>query len=118
MLCGRLSSPGKICAAIEQAEVVRVWSGVRATLPPDRSPLCGPVPGQPGLWLMGAFSTRGLLQIPRHASALAATLSQPRPLVQTTALPTDSLPERVLGFKFIQKTRKNPFDLHPRLVGG
>lgn len=100
---------------IENAEMLRVWSGVRATLHPDRAPLCGPVPEQPGLWLMGAFSTRGLLQIPQHARALANTLSQSQPLAHAQILPEASLPERVPRFKFVKKAGKNVFALHPAL---
>jgi glycine/D-amino acid oxidase-like deaminating enzyme len=103
---------------IEKATMQRVWSGVRATLHPDRAPLCGPVPEQPGLWLMGAFSTRGLLQIPQHARALAQTLSEAEPLSYLHHLPEASLPERVPRFKFIKKTGKNVFALHPRFASG
>ncbi len=81
---------------LEKAVPLQVWSGVRATLHPDRQPLCGPVPGHERLWLMGAFSTRGLLQIPRHARALAQVLRAP---ADPSRLPPDSLPERVLRFK-------------------
>lgn len=90
---------------IENAEVIRVWSGVRATLHPDREPLCGPVPEQEGLWLMSAFSTRGLLQIPRHARALAHTLSD----LDLTGLPPESQPERLRHFKFLKKAGIDPF---------
>lgn len=100
---------------IEKSKVLRVWSGVRATLYPDREALCGPVPNLPGLWLMGAFSTRGLLQIPRHARALAAQLGTQHSKQVSYPLPEESLPERVPRFKLIRKSEKNVFILHPHL---
>ncbi len=103
---------------IEAGQVQQVWSGVRATVHPDREPLCGPVPQLPGLWLMSAFSTRGLLQIPRHAHALAQQLdhqlTQPEaPLTQF--LPAESLPERLLHFKFLRRAGIEPFSRGPVL---
>lgn len=100
---------------IEQGQVKRVWSGVRATLHPDREPLCGPVPDQPGLWLMSAFSTRGLLQIPRHVRALAHQLTETK-TEQTPTLPVESLPERLLHFKFLRKAGIEPFSRGPILA--
>ena len=44
------------------------------TIHPDRQPLVGPVPQQDNLYVMSAFSTRGLLQIPRSARLLAELL--------------------------------------------
>lgn len=61
---------------MEQARPVRIWNGLRCGLRHDREPLVGPIPNQPGLWAMSAFSTRGLLLIPWAAQALANALLQ------------------------------------------
>ncbi|MEZ0374342.1 MAG: NAD(P)/FAD-dependent oxidoreductase [Candidatus Sericytochromatia bacterium] len=68
---------------IAKARLVSLWSGIRCGLRHDREPVVGSVvghvpglhhdngPAAPGLWVMGAFSTRGLLLIPTAATALA-----------------------------------------------
>ncbi|PKL78338.1 MAG: hypothetical protein CVV27_03445 [Candidatus Melainabacteria bacterium HGW-Melainabacteria-1] len=58
---------------IRSARLIQIWTGTRLGSQ-DREPLVGAVPGQPGLWLLGAFATRGLLQIPTAAEALAQEL--------------------------------------------
>ncbi|PIQ24446.1 hypothetical protein COW36_24660 [bacterium (Candidatus Blackallbacteria) CG17_big_fil_post_rev_8_21_14_2_50_48_46] len=59
---------------IEQAEVMQIWSGVRTLVRHDREPLVGPVPGSQGLFVFSAFATKGLLQMPWLAQALAQIL--------------------------------------------
>lgn len=59
---------------IHQAQLKAIWSGLRVTIHPDRQPLLGPIPEQDKLYVMSAFSTRGLLQIPRSALLLADLL--------------------------------------------
>ncbi len=61
---------------LEKAKLLRVWSGLRSGLKHDREPLLGPVPDQPGLWVMAGFSTRGLLLIPTAAQLLTQVLLQ------------------------------------------
>lgn len=61
---------------MEKARPVRIWNGLRCGLRHDREPLVGPIPEQPGLWAMSAFSTRGLLLIPWASERLAEALLQ------------------------------------------
>lgn len=74
---------------VAAARPVRLWHGLRAGVLPDREPLVGPVPGQTGLWLMAAFSTRGTLLIPQAADWLTAELAGQH------ALPDWIRPERL-----------------------
>lgn len=55
---------------IDSARLLQIVSGLRCG-PSDREPVVGPVPNQPGLWVMSGFSTRGLLLIPTAAETLA-----------------------------------------------
>lgn len=59
---------------LESAHLRQLWTATRCTLHPDREALVGAVPGCDRLWVMSAFSTKGLLQIPRAAWQLAQTL--------------------------------------------
>lgn len=61
---------------LDKARLLRVWTGLRSGLKHDREPLVGPVPDQPGLWVMAGFSTRGLLLIPTAAQLLTQVLLQ------------------------------------------
>lgn len=56
---------------VQAAQLVQVWSGVRAIVNKDREPLAGPVPEQSHLWMHVCYSTRGLLQIPLASWRLA-----------------------------------------------
>ena len=40
----------QVCPALEQAEVVERWAGLRPK-PPGREPVVGPLPGAPNIWL-------------------------------------------------------------------
>ncbi|MCZ8085746.1 MAG: tRNA (5-methylaminomethyl-2-thiouridine)(34)-methyltransferase MnmD [Brevundimonas sp.] len=55
-------------------------AAVRATTP-DRLPLCGEVPGAPGLWVLGGLGSRGFCVAPLLAEHVAARLTGvPSPL--------------------------------------
>jgi len=55
-------------------------AAVRATTP-DRLPLCGEVPGAPGLWVLGGLGSRGFCVAPLLAEHVAARLTgAPSPL--------------------------------------
>ncbi len=64
----------RLLPAIQDAEALRSWFGVRAIYPRDRLPFIGPVPNLPNVSMMGAFSSKGLLWGPWSASCLAAWL--------------------------------------------
>lgn len=71
--------------ALQEAQPLQIWSGVRAVVQPDREALLGPVPGLPQAWVMAGFGTRGLLQIPMAAQALAASLHHNSPVSASMA---------------------------------
>lgn len=59
---------------------MRARAAVRATTP-DRLPFCGPVPGQPGLYVLGGLGSRGFCVSPLLGEHLAARLmDRPSPL--------------------------------------
>ncbi len=60
-----------LAAPLADATPVRLGRGVRAAYRGDNRPLVGPVPGQPGLFVFGAFGSKGLFRIPRLARTLA-----------------------------------------------
>ncbi len=78
---------------IHQAELKSIWSGLRVTIHPDRQPLVGPVPQQDNLYVMSAFSTRGLLQIPRSARLLAEFLVKGHDRLPKITVPARLKPE-------------------------
>jgi sarcosine oxidase len=45
----------------------------------DRHPLVGPLPGQPGVWLLGGFSGHGFKLAPVFGKLMAELLTQGRP---------------------------------------
>lgn len=60
-----------VVPAMAEAELMQLWSGVRTLVQYQREPLVGVVPGSPRLCVFSAFATKGLLQIPLLAQALA-----------------------------------------------
>ncbi len=64
----------RMLPAIEDAEPLRSWFGVRAIHPADRLPFVGPLPELPNVSMLGAFSSKGLLWGPWSAACLAAWL--------------------------------------------
>ena len=59
------------------------WTGWRCGLP-DRMPLIGPWPGQPGLWVATALGSRGLSVAALAAEIIASALwDEPAPVEQT-----------------------------------
>jgi tRNA 5-methylaminomethyl-2-thiouridine biosynthesis bifunctional protein len=79
---------------IEQAEVLNLWSGCRALVRHDREPLAGPVPGQIGLFVLGALGAKGLLLMPRLATQLSLMLLEGQTESIPTAFSTRRLPEK------------------------
>ena len=63
-----------LAAALADATPVRLGRGVRAAYRGDNRPLVGPVPAQPGLFVFGAFGSKGLFRIPYLADTLAQHL--------------------------------------------
>lgn len=60
---------------IREAEVLRVWRGVRGVFGSDHMPLVGPVPETEGLYVFGAFGSKGLLWAPSAARDLARSMT-------------------------------------------
>jgi len=70
--------PG-LAAAVRDRPVQR-RAAVRATTP-DRLPLCGEIPGAPGLWVLGGLGSRGYCAAPLLGEHIACRLmSVPSPL--------------------------------------
>lgn len=68
-----------LAAAVRDRPVQR-RAAVRATTP-DRLPLCGEVPGAPGLWVLGGLGSRGFCAAPLLGEHIAASLAGvPSPL--------------------------------------
>jgi len=64
-------------------------AAVRATTP-DRLPVCGPVPGREGLWVLGGLGSRGFCAAPLLGEHLAAAiLDRPSPLARDYAARID-----------------------------
>lgn len=82
--------------ALQNAEPLQIWSGVRAVVQPDREALLGPVPGLANAWVMAGFGTRGLLQIPLAAQELADQLLHQAPV--SAAMAAERLPEDAWRF--------------------
>lgn len=66
-----LSKMGRWIPATHQATWLSRWRGVRAVVTPEKQPLVGPVPNTPGLFVLGAFASRGLQWAPYCGSQLA-----------------------------------------------
>ncbi len=64
-------------------------AAVRATTP-DRLPVCGPVPGREGVWVLGGLGSRGFCAAPLLGEHLAAViLDRPSPLTRDHAARVD-----------------------------
>lgn len=63
-----------VLPAIDDAELVELWRGVRGVFGSDHMPLVGPVPQKSGLYSFAAFGSKGLLWIPGAAQAMARFL--------------------------------------------
>ncbi len=63
-----------VLPAIDDAELVELWRGVRGVFGSDHMPLVGPVPAAKGLYSFAAFGSKGLLWIPGAAQAMARFL--------------------------------------------
>lgn len=70
---------GRLIPSIREARDVRVWRGQRAVFLTDRQPLAGEVPGQPGLFLLGALGSKGLLWAPSLAAMMGQRLVEGPP---------------------------------------
>jgi glycine/D-amino acid oxidase-like deaminating enzyme len=70
-----------VVPAMAEAELEKLWSGVRTLVKHQREPLVGAVPGCHQLYVFSAFATKGLLQIPWLAQALAELLLQERDIL-------------------------------------
>ena len=68
-------------------EILAQEVGVRPASP-DHRPYCGPVPGEPGVFVLNGLGSRGALHAPRLARRLAAHLHH------GDALPPECLPDR------------------------
>ena len=60
--------------AVEEAEIVEVWRGIRSVFGSDHQPLVGDVPGNEGLRVFSAFGSKGLVWIPSTANGMARYL--------------------------------------------
>ncbi len=61
--------------AIRDARDIEVWRGVRSVFGSDHKPLVGPVANAPGVYVFGAFGSKGLLWIPAAARRMAWALA-------------------------------------------
>lgn len=68
------SKAARLIPAMQEAEPSRTWFGIRAIFRHDRQPLVGAIPGLPQVYVLGAFSSKGLLLSPWNAHALAMSL--------------------------------------------
>lgn len=71
---------GRLLAAPPQLASGRVWRGLRWVFQGDRHPLVGEVPGAPGLWLLGALGSKGLLWGPWCARQLVGAMERGAPV--------------------------------------
>lgn len=60
--------------SIHECTVEDVWEGVRLVEPTHKMPVYGELPDRPGLFVMGAFGSKGLLMIPWVAQQVANML--------------------------------------------
>lgn len=60
----------RLIPCVEDTPVEAIWRQRRAVFLTDRLPLAGPVPGSPGLFVLGALGSKGLLWGPRLAQCL------------------------------------------------
>jgi glycine/D-amino acid oxidase-like deaminating enzyme len=74
---------------LRECEVVGLWRGVRCVFGSDHRPLVGEVPGQPGLFVIGALGSKGLLWAPFLARRLASNL------LAGTSIPAEVIADRV-----------------------
>ncbi len=63
-----------VLPAIDDAQLVELWRGVRGVFGSDHMPLVGPVPCASGLYTFAAFGSKGLLWAPASAEDLARFL--------------------------------------------
>lgn len=73
---------------LRDAAIVSEAAGLRVTVPGRRTPMVGPLPGHPGVWMLTGLGSKGLLMAPYLAEELPGWLDRP-----------DSLPHelRVVG---------------------
>ena len=69
-----LGKIGHWVQSAHEAEWLESWRGVRAVVTPEKQPLVGAIPSQPGLFTLGGFASRGLQWAPYAAHRLAAHL--------------------------------------------
>jgi glycine/D-amino acid oxidase-like deaminating enzyme len=81
---------------LEEASAVELWSGLRLASA-DFRPLVGPVPGWPGLFLLGALGSRGLLWAPALGAKLARCIREDRPEVLPRWAATSRWPAEVFA---------------------
>jgi len=68
---------------LENATLLRTWSGFRGVIEPSRKPVCGPIPSLKGCFVLGGFGSKGLLFVPALARQLATTLLHGKPLAES-----------------------------------
>lgn len=77
---------GRLVPAVAHARGT-IWRGQRAVRHPSRSPVCGGIPDQPGLFVMGALGSKGLLWSSWLAAQLAAHMAgSPTPHLDSSPL--------------------------------
>lgn len=76
----------RIVPMIRSCEVEHIWRGTRATLQFDRMPVVGELHEweRPGVYMLGAFASKGLLMIPWLAQRLATHLLERHPVPALT----------------------------------
>ncbi len=80
---------GGLSAALDRAELVRLWP-CRRTFAPDARFVAGPDPVSPGLWWLTGLGGRGMTAAPAAARLLAEAL------VDGAPLPAELLPSRLV----------------------
>lgn len=69
-----LSRMADIFPSIHECQVEQLWRNIRVVDPDTRMPIAGPLQGHPGVWVLGAFGSKGLLMIPHMAQQVLSSL--------------------------------------------
>ena len=69
-----MSLIARFVPSVRACEPRRVWRSRRAVFLTDRQAICGACPGAPGVWLLGALGSKGLLWSPHLAHHLAGQI--------------------------------------------
>ena len=63
--------------ALAGAPLLDARAGVRVTVPGDRMPLLGPLPGRKRIWILTGLGSKGLMMAPLLARTLPHYLTNP-----------------------------------------